>query len=118
MKTIIKIIVAAIVAMGMACVLIWNDASDNAVIVTYFCVALMVSAILGVFDIKERKDAKHTTIKDAARNYGQAAILVGGACLFLGEPKVCEELCDDLWHRGVQAEVRELSGTEQDFDII
>ena len=57
---------------------------------------------------------KHRT----GRNYGQAAIIVGGACLFMGEPKECEELCDDLWHRGVQAEVQQLTGEETQFDII
>lgn len=57
---------------------------------------------------------KHRT----GRSYGQAAILVGGACLFLGEPKVCEELCDDLWHRGVQAEVQQLSVEDTQFDVL
>lgn len=56
MKTIIKIIVAAIVAMAMACVLIAHDASDNVVITFYFCTAIGLCAILGVFDIKERKN--------------------------------------------------------------
>ena len=117
MKTFQKMIVAAIVAVGMACVAITHDASDNLVIVTLFATGIAVSALLGVFDIKER-NSKHESIKDASRNYGQAAIIVGGACLFLGEPKVCEELCDDLWHRGVQAEVRQLSGEETSFDIL
>lgn len=62
-------------------------------------------------------EGKHETIKNAARNYGQAAIIVGGACLFLGDPNVCEELCDDLWHRGVQAEVQQLSG-EEVFNVL
>ena len=118
MKTIMKMLAATVAAIGLGMVLIAYDASDRAVIATTFASAILLSLLLGVYDVKERRDAKHTTIKDAARNYGQAAILVGGACLFLGEPKVCEELCDDLWHRGVQAEVRQLSGTEQEFNII
>ena len=73
MKTFAKMIVAAIVALGMACVLIWHDASDRAVIVTYFTVAIAVSAVLGVFDVNERKErTMHQSIKDAAR-YRKAA---------------------------------------------
>lgn len=71
MKTLAKMIVAAIVALGMACVLIWHDASDRAVIVTYFFGAIAVSAVLGVYDVKERKaDERHMTIK---RGYRDAA---------------------------------------------
>ena len=72
MKTFLKMIVAAIVALGMACVLIWHDASDRAVIVTYFTVAIMLSLVLGVFDIKSDKRTMHQSIKDAAR-YRKAA---------------------------------------------
>lgn len=72
-KTIVKIIVAAMVAMGLAVVLMMHDASDNAVLSVYFFGAIGVCAVLGVFDIKERKDAKHTNIKDATRNYRKAA---------------------------------------------
>lgn len=56
MKTIIKIFVAAIVAMALTCVLIMHDASDNVVLTFYFCSAIGLCAILGVFDIKERKN--------------------------------------------------------------
>jgi glucose uptake protein GlcU len=54
-KTFIKIIVAAIVAMGAACVLIAHGASDRVVFVTYICVSIIVAAILGVFHVNERK---------------------------------------------------------------
>lgn len=64
-----KMFVAAIVAAGLACVLIANGASDNVVIVTAFVTAIAVSVALGVYDMPER--AKHQRIKDAA--YDQAA---------------------------------------------
>ena len=58
-KTFIKIIVAAIVAAGVACVAIANGASDKVVFVTYICVSIIVAALLGVFhvsDLKARQD--------------------------------------------------------------
>lgn len=71
MKTIVKTIVAAIVAVGMACVLIMHDASGNLVIVTMFATAIAVAAALGVFDVLAK--SKHLTIKNGARSYEQAA---------------------------------------------
>ena len=71
MKTFLKMIVAAIVAVGMACVAIVNDASDRLVIVTYFATAIGVAAVLGVFDMPAKN--KHMTIKDGARSFEQAA---------------------------------------------
>jgi len=56
---------------------------------------------------------KHKTV----RNYGQAAIIVGGACLYLGTPQQCDDLCDDLLHHGVQAEVQQLTG-EEVFNVL
>jgi hypothetical protein len=108
---------AAIVAGFMACVLIAHDASDSAVIVTFFCAAIMVAAMLGVFDTGAiKRDMKHTSIKDAAR-YGQAAVFIGTACLYVGTPQECDELADDLWHYAQQAEVRALTGDET-FDVL
>ena len=73
MKTFVKMIVAAIVAGLLACVLIWHGASDRAVISVYFFGAIGISAVLGVFDVNERKErTMHTRIKDAAR-YRKAA---------------------------------------------
>lgn len=71
MKTFAKMIVAAIVAVGMACVAIAYGASDNLVICTLFAAGIAVSALLGVFD--ESAKSKHMTIKDGARSYDQAA---------------------------------------------
>ena len=117
MKTFLKMMVAAMVAVGMACVAIAHDASDNLVIVTLFATGIAVSALLGVYDMPER--TKHDTIRHkTGRNYGQAAIFVGTACLFMGTPKECDDLCDDLWHHGQQARVEMLTGEETSFNII
>lgn len=71
MKFIAKIFVACLVGFAMMCIAIWYDASDRMVIVTYFATAIVVSALLGVFD--EIAKSKHMTIKDGARSYDQAA---------------------------------------------
>lgn len=71
MKFLLKVFVAAMVALFMACIAIVNDASDRLVIVTYFATAIAVSAALGVFDMPEER--KHTSLKDGARSYDQAA---------------------------------------------
>ena len=72
MKTFVKMIVAAIVAGLLACVLIWHGASDRAVISVYFFGAIGISAVLGVFDVERKERTMHTRIKDAAR-YRKAA---------------------------------------------
>ena len=69
MKTFLKMLLAAIVAAGMACVAIANGASDNLVIVTLFAASIAVSVLLGVYGMKGR----HTSIKDGARSLEQAA---------------------------------------------
>lgn len=116
MKT-LKMLAATVAAIGMGMMLIAYDASDRAVIATTFAVAILLSLVLGVFDVKQR--AKHTSIKDkAGRSYGQAAVFVGTACLFIGTQTECDERADDLWHYGVQADVQQLTGEETQFDII
>lgn len=112
MKTIIKIIVAAIVAAGMAAVLVMHDASDNLAIAVFFGVGIMLCAIFGVFDGK-RDESKYDSIRHkTGRRYGQAAIFVGAACVFMGTQSECEELCDDLWHYAQNARVEMLDGEE------
>jgi len=71
MKTFLKMIVAAIVAIGMACVAIACNASDNLVIVTMLVTAIAVAAVLGVFNMTAK--GRHTSIKDGARSLEQAA---------------------------------------------
>jgi hypothetical protein len=106
-------IVAAVIGFAAMCVAIKLDASDGFAIATYFAVAAITAVALGVFG--DGKDvARHTSIKDAAR-YGQAAIFIGSAAIFVGTPQECDDVADDLWHRGVQCEVGNLTG---EFDIL
>ena len=116
MKTFLKMVVAAIVAVFMGVMTIACDASDNLVIVTMFATAIAVSGLLGVYDMPGR--TKHTSLKDGARSYGQAAIFVGTACVFIGMPQECDDLCDDLLHHGQQARVEMLTGEETSFNVI
>jgi len=117
MKTFLKMIVAAIVAVGMACVAIANDASDNVVIVTLFATGIAVSALLGVYDMPAER-TKHDSIRPQRRDYGQAAVFVGTACLLIGTPQECDDIADDLWHHGQQARVERLTGEETQFDVM
>ena len=118
MKTFLKMIVAAIVAAGMGVMAIAYGASDNLVIVVLFATVIAVSGLLGVYDIPAER-TKHDTIRHkTGRNYGQAAIFVGTACLFMGTQQECDELCDDLWHHGQQARVEMLTGEETSFNVI
>lgn len=117
MKTFLKIMVAAMVAMGMVCVLIAYDASDNVCLVGYVVTAIAMCGVLGVFDMGAiKRNMKHTSIKDASR-YGQAAIFVGTACLFIGESNECDELADSMQHYAQQAKVRALTGDET-FEVL
>lgn len=117
MKTFAKMIVAAIVAVFMGVMAIANGASDNLVLCTLFATGIAVSALLGVYDMPER--TKHDSIlHKTGRNYGQAAIFVGTACVFMGTPQECDDLCDDLWHHGQQARVEMLTGEETSFNVI
>ena len=82
-------------------------------IAVYYCIEWVIAALT------RSKQTRFDTIrhKTGGRSYGQAAIFVGAACVFMGTPKDCEELADDLWHHGQQAEVRAIDGTET-FDIL
>lgn len=109
------IIVAAIVGFAAMCVAIAFDASDRVAIVSYFSVAVAIAALLGAFDMTAiKRDMKHTSIKDAAR-YGQAAVFIGTACLFIGTPQECEELADDLQHYAQPVRVDTIDG---EFDVL
>ena len=65
MRTFVKIMVAVIVATGMVLVMAQNGAGFKACMVVYFCVGMMVSAILGVFNERKREDyrTKYGSIK-------------------------------------------------------
>ena len=118
MSFITKFIVAFIVATFAVALCIRYDASDRVVIVTYFGTCIMTMLALGAFD--EREESKHESIKryDWRRNYGQAAVFIGTACIFMGTPKECEDMCDDLWHNAQQAHMEMLSGEEKAFEIL
>ena len=67
------IIVAALVGFAAMCVAIAFGASDKVATMSYFGVAIAIAAVLGAFDMgAQKRDMKHTSIKDAAR-YGEAA---------------------------------------------
>ena len=114
---IVKFIVAFIVATFAVALCIRFDASDNVVICAYFGVAIMTMLVLGAFDEPARKERgnfgsiRHRMGK--GRSYGQAAIFVGAACVFIGSPEQCDEMCQDLWHHAQEAEVRMLDGSEK-----
>lgn len=92
------------------------------IIVPFMAIMCVVFVCIIAGDIKAilrsmRGSGKYDTIRHKTGNYGQAAIFVGTACLFVGAPKECDDLADDLWHRGIQCEVSELTGDEV-FDIL
>ena len=73
MKTLLKMFIAAIVAMDACVVAIMLDWSDNAVITIAVTVAIAMSAFLGVFDMPEdgnkraiRKDMNHDDMNNVA----------------------------------------------------
>ena len=111
---IVKFIVAFIVATFAVALCIRYDASDNVVICAYFGTCILTMLALGAFDEKEREGVKHGSIRhyDGRRNYGNAAVFIGTACLFIGTPKQCEQYADDLQHYAQDARVVELSGEE------
>ena len=110
------IVLSAVVAFAMACIVLAITDSAKAFAFTYFIGAFFIALAIGAFDMKER--TRYDSIKHRdGRSYGQAAIFLGTACLYIGTPKECEELADDLWHRGQQVEVSELTDSET-FDIL
>lgn len=68
MKRMFLTLVAAIVAMGMAAVLIMHGASDRVVIGVYLFGSVGLMAVLGVFDVDEpRGKCRHMTIAEGLR---------------------------------------------------
>ena len=64
MKNFVKIMVAAIMATGMAMVLMAHDVNGKAVVCVYFCVGIMTAALLGVFDDnRKRGKTKYGSIR-------------------------------------------------------
>lgn len=92
------------------------------IIVPAMAIMCIVFAWIIAGDIKailrSMRDSKYDTIRHKTeRNYGQAAVLIGTACLFIGTPEECNDVCDDMWHYAQQCEVRELTG-EETFDVL
>lgn len=105
-----KFIVAFIVATFAVAMCIRYDATDNVVVCTYFGVTLMVMLSLGAFNPKgseELRAKSEETMANAVKrkSYGQAAVFMGTAAIFVGSLAECEDVCDDLWHYGQQAHV-------------
>ena len=116
---IVKFIVAFIVATFAVALCIRFDASDGVVIMAYFGVAILAMLAMGAFDVRGRKHSEYDSIRHkTGRSYGQAAIFIGTACVFMGTPQQCDEVADDLWHHGQQACVEQLTGEETSFDIL
>ena len=113
------IIVAAIVA---AVVTVAVDTLEvfsyrYSFVAVYAATAIGVAALLGAFR-DERSASRYDSIRHkTGRNYGQAAVFIGTACVFIGSLNDCEDVCDDLQHYAQQAHVELLSGNET-FDIL
>lgn len=65
MKTIIRFAVAAIVAMALAVVAIALDAKGSVVLTVYASSALVLSALMGVFDMPEWRNSIRKLKRDA-----------------------------------------------------
>lgn len=116
---IVKILVAAIVAIVVTMII---DAMGIGYwyghVAVFFCTGIGMVALLGVFSDEE--SAKHESIKhyNGRRNYGQAAVFIGTAAIFVGTPQQCEDIADDLQHYAQQAKVKMLTGEETEFEIL
>lgn len=122
MKTFAKMIVATMVGLMLAA---WADEHHVGYRYAFVSVYLFGSvvvyyAIEGIIAVltKRGRNSRYESIRHkTGRNYGQAAIFVGTACVFMGTPQECDDLCDDLWHHGQQARVEMLTGDET-FNVL
>lgn len=105
------------VTFGQALTMVGGAAA--AIVGSAWVQGLTVRQFIGRILSAEQEPTKHGSIKhyNGRRNYGQAAVFIGTACLFMGTPQQCDEVCDDLWHHGQQAHVQMLEGNET-FDIL
>ncbi len=122
MKTFAKMIVAAMVGLMLAA---WADGHHVSYRYAFVSVYLFGSVVVyyaidGIDAVltKRGRNSRYDSIRPSRRDYSQAAIFVGTACLFMGTPQECDDLCDDLWHHGQQARVEMLTGEETSFNII
>lgn len=117
MKQTIKFIAIALLSASIAFAIALAFAST---LEQFLAIALFggmfLALIMGAFS--ERENTRYESIKHRSGiKYNHAAVFIGTACLFMGTPKECEDLCDDLWHYAQQAEVRALTG-EEDLNVI
>lgn len=117
-KFFVKIIAANIVAACTMIVMLLHGAGDVSAICAFFCTGILTAAGLGAFDATEKRKEQEKTIRHyVGRNYGQAAVFIGSACVFMGSPADCADVADDLWHYAEPAEVRMLDG-EHDLEVL
>lgn len=128
MKTIVKYAVAAMVAMVMAVGCAWVCIEYSIGYWAAPIVAWMFGGVSGMYvgewiamrllDAISRKQTRYDSIRPTGRSYGQAAVFIGTACLYMGTPQQCDDVCDDLWHHGQQAHVEMLTGEETSFNVL
>ena len=88
------------------------------IVVPFMAIMCIVFAWIIAGDIKailrSMRGEEYDSIRHNAgrKNYGHAAVFLGAACIFIGTPKECEDMCQDLWHYGQQVRVDELTGEE------
>lgn len=70
---IVKMFIAAIVAMVVVCVLIMHDASDAVCMIAYVSVSIAVAAMLGAFSDTKSKQSRFGTIRHKGVGYRKAA---------------------------------------------
>lgn len=117
-KTIYQVVVSMAMAFVGAIVCIQLEIGYWAApIVAFVGCALFGALITGMFDDQEK--TKHESIKHrmGGRTYGQAAVFVGTAIVFMGTSNECKELADDLQHYAQDARAAELTGNEV-FEIL
>lgn len=113
-QIILSVIIAGIISLGVYALTKNETLAASTVAFGWILVALF----MGAFDMDDDRKAKHQSIKDATRNYGQAAVFIGTACMFIGTPDECDKVADDMWHWGQQARIEMLSGEDTQFEIL
>ena len=105
------------VTFGQALTMVGGAAA--AIVGSAWVQGLTVRQFIGRIISEEHEPSKHESIKhyNGRRNYGQAAVFIGTAAIFMGTPKECEELADDMQHYAQPAEVRMLEG-EHDLEVL
>lgn len=117
-KTMALMVLSACIGVVVLMGTVMLDWSDNACIALAFAAAIVSGLVMGVYDMEEKRQRGCDSIRPQRRDYGQAAVFVGTACLLIGTPEQCDDIADDLWHHGQQARVEMLTGEETQFDIL